>query len=230
MVKVLIVEDDPMVAVINKRFVQQIENAEVFGPVMYEEEVLEVLKNEDIDLIILDVFLPKKNGIDILKSIRNKKYLTDVIMVTAANNVEEIKRAFAYGVVDYLVKPFEFDRFEEAYKKFKKKNDILYKNKGLVQSDIDKMFSENSSKKIQEEILPKGLNKRTLDKIVDFLMYNSEKVWTLREIAYEIKISNVTIKKYMDYLESMDRISVEMTSGNIGRPELKYSINKRKII
>ncbi len=230
MVKVLIVEDDPMVAVINKRFVQQIENAEVFGPVMYEEEVLEVLKNEDIDLIILDVFLPKKNGIDILKSIRNKKYLTDVIMVTAANNVEEIKKAFAYGVVDYLVKPFEFDRFEEAYKKFKKKNDILYKNKGLVQSDIDKMFSENSSKKIQEEILPKGLNKRTLDKIVDFLMYNSEKVWTLREIAYEIKISNVTIKKYMDYLESMDRISVEMTSGNIGRPELKYSINKRKII
>ena len=60
MVKVLIVEDYPMVAVINKRFVQQIENAEVFGPVMYEEEVLEVLKNEDIDLIILDVFLPKK--------------------------------------------------------------------------------------------------------------------------------------------------------------------------
>ena len=230
MVKVLIVEDYPMIAVINKRFVQQIENAEVFGPVMYEEEVLEVLKNEDIDLIILDVFLPKKNGIDILKSIRNKKYLTDVIMVTAANNVEEIKKAFAYGVVDYLVKPFEFDRFEEAYKKFKKKNDILYKNKGLVQSDIDKMFSENSSKKIQEEILPKGLNKRTLDKIVDFLMDNSEKVWTLREIAYEIKISNVTIKKYMDYLESMDRISVEMTSGNIGRPELKYSINKRKII
>ena len=230
MVKVLIVEDDPMVAVINKRFVQQIENAEVFGPVMYEEEVLEVLKNEDIDLIILDVFLPKKNGIDILKSIRNKKYLTDVIMVTAANNVEEIKKAFAYGVVDYLVKPFEFDRFEEAYKKFKKKNDILYKNKGLVQSDIDKMFSENSSKKIQEEILPKGLNKRTLDKIVDFLMYNSEKVWTLREIAYEIKISNVTIKKYMDYLESMDRISVEMTSGNIGRPELKYYKKKRKII
>ena len=230
MVKVLIVEDYPMIAVINKRFVQQIENAEVFGPVMYEEEVLEVLKNEDIDLIILDVFLPKKNGIDILKSIRNKKYLTDVIMVTAANNVEEIKKAFAYGVVDYLVKPFEFDRFEEAYKKFKKKNDILYKNKGLVQSDIDKMFNENSSKKIQEEILPKGLNKRTLDKIVDFLMDNSEKVWTLREIAYEIKISNVTIKKYMDYLESMDRISVEMTSGNIGRPELKYSINKRKII
>ena len=122
MVKVLIVEDYPMIAVINKRFVQQIENAEVFGPVMYEEEVLEVLKNEDIDLIILDVFLPKKNGIDILKSIRNKKYLTEVIMVTAANNVEEIKKAFAYGVVDYLVKPFEFDRFEEAYKKFKKKN------------------------------------------------------------------------------------------------------------
>ena len=49
-------------------------------------------------------------------------------------------------------------------------------------------------------------------------------MWTLREIAYEIKISNVTIKKYMDYLESVDMLYVESTSGNVGRPELKYSL------
>lgn len=228
MEKVLIVEDDPMVALINRRFLEQIGDIEVFGPVMYEDEILEIIKKESIDLIILDVFLPKKNGVDILKSLRNKKIFTDVIMVTAANSAEELKKAFAYGAVDYLIKPFEFERFEEAYKKHKIRKEILYKDNNIDQSQIDIITSLKISHNSIN--LPKGLNKRTLEKIIEFLKENSGKIWTLREIAYEIKISNVTIKKYMDYLESMDRISVEMTSGNIGRPELKYSINKRKII
>lgn len=224
MVKVLIVEDYPMVAVINKRFVQQIENAEVFGPVMYEEEVLEVLKNEDIDLIILDVFLPKKNGIDILKSIRNKKYLTDVIMVTAANNVEEIKKAFAYGVVDYLVKPFEFERFKESINKYKAKKKLLLNDEILTQKDIDTLLINNS---LESQVkLPKCLNEKTLDRVIKFLNENSHEVWTLREIAYEIKISNVTIKKYMDYLDSIGKVDSEMTFGNVGRPEYKYFVKK----
>ena len=58
--KVLIVEDDPMVALINKRYLQQFRQIEIFGPVMYEEEVLSYLEAQKIDLIIMDVFLPKK--------------------------------------------------------------------------------------------------------------------------------------------------------------------------
>lgn len=222
MEKVLIVEDDPMVALINRRFLEQIGDIEVFGPVMYEDEILEIIKKESIDLIILDVFLPKKNGVDILKSLRNKKIFTDVIMVTAANSAEELKKAFAYGAVDYLIKPFEFERFEEAYKKHKIRKEILYKDNNIDQSQIDIITSLKISHNSIN--LPKGLNKRTLEKIIEFLKENSGKIWTLREIAYEIKISNVTIKKYMDYLESVDMLHVESTSGNVGRPELKYSL------
>ena len=222
MEKVLIVEDDPMVALINRRFLEQIGDIEVFGPVMYEDEILEIIKKESIDLIILDVFLPKKNGVDILKSLRNKKIFTDVIMVTAANSAEELKKAFAYGAVDYLIKPFEFERFEEAYKKHKIRKEILYKDNNIDQSQIDIITSLKISHNSIN--LPKGLNKRTLEKIIEFLKENSGKIWTLREIAYEIKISNVTVKKYMDYLESVDMLHVEATSGNVGRPELKYSL------
>lgn len=125
--KILIVEDDPMVALINKRFLENMGFKDILGPVQTEEEIIKVLDKENIDLILLDVYLPKKNGIDILKSLRYKKYLTDVIMITAANSVEEVKRAFAYGVTDYLVKPFEFERFEEAINKYKQKNNLLNK-------------------------------------------------------------------------------------------------------
>ena len=64
------------------------------------------------------------------------------------------------------------------------------------------------------------------DNIIDFLNEKSNEVWTLREIAYEIKISNVTIKKYMDYLESIGKVDLEMNFGNVGRPEYKYFVKK----
>ncbi|MDU7981961.1 MAG: response regulator [Clostridium perfringens] len=218
--KILILEDDPMVALINKRFLENMGFKDILGPVQTEEEIIKVLDKENIDLILLDVYLPKKNGIDILKSLRYKKYLTDVIMITAANSVEEVKRAFAYGVTDYLVKPFEFERFEEAINKYKQKNNLLNKREALSQQDIDVI-----SKSLEEKIeLPKGLNQKTLDRIMEFLKENQGKVWTLREIAYELKISNVTIKKYMDYLEDVKKVNVTLTSGNVGRPEYKYTL------
>ncbi|HFD2030304.1 TPA: response regulator [Clostridium perfringens] len=218
--KILIVEDDPMVALINKRFLENMGFKNILGPVQTEEEIIKVLDKENIDLILLDVYLPKKNGIDILKSLRYKKYLTDVIMITAANSVEEVKRAFAYGVTDYLVKPFEFERFEEAINKYKQKNNLLNKREALSQQEIDVI-----SKSLEEKIeLPKGLNQKTLDRIMEFLKENQGKVWTLREIAYELKISNVTIKKYMDYLEDVKKVNVTLTSGNVGRPEYKYTL------
>lgn len=218
--KILIVEDDPMVALINKRFLENMGFKDILGPLQTEEEIIKVLDKENIDLILLDVYLPKKNGIDILKSLRYKKYLTDVIMITAANSVEEVKRAFAYGVTDYLVKPFEFERFEEAINKYKQKNNLLNKREALSQQDID-IISKSLEEKIE---LPKGLNQKTLDRIMEFLKENQGKVWTLREIAYELKISNVTIKKYMDYLEDVKKVNVTLTSGNVGRPEYKYTL------
>ena len=224
MINVLIVEDDPMVAFINKRYLEQIGGINVFGPVMYEKDIINILESEKIDLILLDVFLPQKSGIDILKSLRNKSFFTDIIMITAANSSLEVKKAFAYGVVDYLVKPFEFKRLKEAVDKFKLKNNMMQKDNLLTQKEIDKLLINDNLD--GETTLPKGLNKKTLDKILSFLNYNSNKVWTLREIAYEIKISNVTVKKYMDYLEKIDKIKSEMTFGNVGRPEHKYTINK----
>ena len=224
MINVLIVEDDPMVAFINKRYLEQIGGINVFGPVMYEKDIINILESEKIDLILLDVFLPQKSGIDILKSLRNKSIFTDIIMITAANSSLEVKKAFAYGVVDYLVKPFEFKRLKEAVDKFKLKNNMMQKDNLLTQKEIDKLLINDNLD--GETTLPKGLNKKTLDKILSFLNDNSNKVWTLREIAYEIKISNVTVKKSMDYLEKIDKIKSEMTFGNVGRPEHKYTINK----
>ena len=162
---VLIVEDDPMVALINKRYLEQITGVKTFGPVMYEKEIISSLEENKIDLILMDVFLPEKSGIDILKVIREKNIFTDVIMITAANSSDEIKKAFAYGVVDYLVKPFEFERFKESINKYKIKNNLLLNDEILTQNDIDNLIMNNS---LGNQVkLPKGLNEKTLNRVIN---------------------------------------------------------------
>ena len=141
MITVLIVEDDPMVGFINKQYLNNIGDINVLGPVYEEDEIISLLEREKIDLILLDVFLPKKNGIELLKEIRSRKFFVDVIIISAANNAEDLKEAFAYGVIDYLIKPFQFERFEEAIGKFKIRQKLFSKDISLNQNDVDKIYS-----------------------------------------------------------------------------------------
>ena len=70
MINVLIVEDDPMVALINKKYLEEIGEIKTFGPLITKNEIFDIIEKENIDLIIMDVFLPKENGLDILKALR----------------------------------------------------------------------------------------------------------------------------------------------------------------
>ncbi|WP_251861752.1 response regulator [Clostridium sp. Marseille-Q2269] len=223
MKNVLIVEDDPMVALINKSYVNLIKGLNYLGCVTEEEKIIDVLDKEHVDLIILDVYLPKKSGLDILKSLRAKGYIVDIIMVTAANSRNEIKTAFAYGAIDYLVKPFEFDRFSEAIKKYMSIEEVLAKSDEFKQKEIDNISCLENQEKLH---LPKGLQKRTLEKIAKVLEGKECKTWTIREISCETDISNVTVKKYMDYLENINRVKVTPVYGNVGRPEYNYIYKK----
>ena len=71
--------------------------------------------------------------------------------------------------------------------------------------------------------MPKGINKTTLNKIYEVIGKNNKAYWTIRQISKETGVSNVTIKKYIDYLESIDKVIVNIDYGNVGRPEFKYT-------
>lgn len=216
--RVLIVEDDPMVAMINRSYVEMVEGFQVIATAVNQKEVLLILEKERIDLIILDVYLPEGDGLTILRNIREKGYLVDIIMVTAANSTEDIKKAMAFGVVDYLVKPFEASRFKEAINKYIMKNEI-FKDDSVSQRRLDSYYKDIPG---EREDLPKGLHEKTLERVIDLISMEAGRVWTIREISKELSISNVTIKKYMDYLEEVRRVRVTTTHGNIGRPEYNY--------
>ncbi|MHA5068050.1 response regulator [Cetobacterium somerae] len=217
MYKVLIVEDDPMVASINSIFLEKYSNLEVINIAKNEEEVFEILEKNCIDLILCDVYLGKSNGIEILKKIRSKGILTDIIFITALNESNKIKEAVAFGAIDFLIKPYNQARLDAAIGKFLKKNELLIKTT-MDQEECDEYFSSDSN---QTEF-PKGINEKTLEKIELFLSENRKKWWNANKLSEQLNISTVTLNKYLKYLVSINKLTVNTSYGEVGRPENFY--------
>lgn len=218
MKKVIVIEDDPMVAMINTEYLSQIENIEVVGQGTNKNETFNLLAKKEVDLILLDIYLGNENGIDILQEIRSRGYTTDVIMITSANGNEEIKKALALGCVDYLIKPFDFERFVIAVEKVFQRDELL-KNEKIDQHTIDNLSIPENMLPLE---LPKGLNENTLKKIITVIKTINKNEFGIKDICGGIKLSNVTVKKYLDYLESIKYIRAFSVYGNIGRPLYMY--------
>jgi heavy metal response regulator len=104
--KILVVEDEKKVASFIKRGLEE-EKYEVVT-IHDGEEGLNTASEKSFDLIILDVMLPKMDGVSIMKELRARKVLTPVLMLTAKNEVEDIVAGLDSGSDDYLTKPFAF--------------------------------------------------------------------------------------------------------------------------
>ncbi|MDZ7543982.1 response regulator, partial [Clostridium perfringens] len=108
-----------MVKEINTKFLEKLEEFEVVGEASNIKEAKEKIDKSKVDLILLDVFLPDGKGLDLLKWIRLKEINIDTILITADKCKASVDEAFKYGAVDYLIKPFKFERFKEALSNYK---------------------------------------------------------------------------------------------------------------
>ena len=222
MYKVLIVEDDPMVAMINEQYIGRNKNFQVIGKCRDGKSALDFLEKNEADLLIMDVYMPQMDGFETLRQIRSKKLSVEAIMVTAANDRESLEEALHLGIVDYLVKPFTFDRFQMALEKFIAQNNAMKEIGTLNQRSID-FIVENARKK-SEDVHPKGIQDKTLRLIVDHMIENSNKWLTGDEIAEIVGLTGVTVRRYMNYLAELGKVIGEMNYETGGRPCMIYKI------
>lgn len=220
MYKVLIVEDDPMVAMINEQYIKRNKNFEIVGTCKDGSSALEFLETNQADLLILDVYMPHMNGFETLRQIRNNQITVDAIMVTAANDRESLEEALHLGVVDYLVKPFTFDRFQIALEKYIAQTNALKNIDTLNQTNIDHII-DNSRKKY-EDVFPKGIQEKTVQLIMEYLKSNRECWFTGDEIAEKVGLTSVTVRRYMNYLAEVGSVMSEMNYETGGRPCMRY--------
>lgn len=114
--RILIVDDEKEIRGSLKEFLKE----DGFGSVDTAnngEEAIEKFNREIYDIVIVDIFMPKKHGIDVLKHVKSISPGTNVIIVTARGGQKTVKEAFRLGAFDYIEKPFKYDLFSTIIKK-----------------------------------------------------------------------------------------------------------------
>lgn len=164
MIKVLIVEDDPMVSEMNKFYLQQVEGFRADGWASSAEEVLGMLEKQAYDLILLDIYMKESNGLELLSEIRRRGVKIDVIVISAASDKESIQEALQNGAVDYLIKPFEFSRLRAALNGYREQNKLFRSQERLNQSELDRLSRFKQERTTSHE-LAKGFTRQTLQTI-----------------------------------------------------------------
>ena len=111
-VKCLIVDDEPMARDVIRRYIENIPALTVAGEFGNAIDAMMFMQDNTIDIIFLDIRMPRLNGTDFVRSLRN---VPKIIFTTA--HKEYAHEGFELEVVDYLLKPIRFDRFLKAVNK-----------------------------------------------------------------------------------------------------------------
>lgn len=147
----IIIEDEPIAAEILVDYVRDIPFLNLIGVYHDAISALEYLNNNTVDLIFLDIHLPKLKGLDFLKSLRDAP---EVIITTAYE--EYALKSYEFKVLDYLLKPIEFSRFLQAVNKLQEKTKFV--------------SSKNQSATV-EEVMHVNVNKKLVKIILDEILY-----------------------------------------------------------
>jgi DNA-binding LytR/AlgR family response regulator len=132
----LIVDDEELARNLVENYANRLTNLNVIGKCGSPLEAIQILQEQDVDLVFLDIQMPELTGIEFLNTLSHKPM---VIFTTAYK--EYALHGFDLDVVDYLLKPFRFERFIQAVNKASK---ILSKNN-------DQLITDSSSKTVLTE-------------------------------------------------------------------------------
>lgn len=228
-VRVLVVDDDFAVAAVHRGYVESIPGLEVVGEAHRGAEAVQAAAALVPDLVLLDIYLPDMSGIDVLRRLRAlDQPQPDVIMITAAREVQTVHQAMTGGVVDYLVKPFSLAVFRErleAYRTHRAEVVGRVAEEGLQQSDVDRLFSTRhraSEGSPASRPLPKGLSSRTLELVARALRNSPGEDLSAGEVAERCGLARVSARRYLEHLERSGLAAVRPRYGAAGRPENGY--------
>lgn len=218
MIRVLIVDDDFMVARIHTGFVERTEGFEVAGVARTGEEALELVASLDPDLLLLDVHLPDISGLDVLARLRRDGRQVAVVIVTAERGADAVRAALHGGAMQYLVKPFEYDDLAARLRGVA--TSLAGLTSAVDQAAIDQVFGTGRSGSAPAAALPKGFSPETAELVLAALRERDEISATATADA--LGLSRVTARRYLEHFVDTGQAEVRLQYGATGRPERRY--------
>ena len=219
MIRVLVVDDDFMVARIHTGFVQRVAGFEVVGSRHTGRDALAAVAELAPDLVLLDLYLPDLFGLDVLAQLRADGEDCDVMVISAAKEVDAVRRASHQGVVDYLLKPFGFDDLRDRLERYAARRELLRAAELEGQHDIDRLLGRRASTATQP--LPKGMSVETAQ-VVERVLRDTAGTLSASECAELAGLSRVSARRYLEHFATTGQAEVRLRYGTTGRPERRY--------
>jgi len=221
-IQIVIIEDDEKIAEIQRIFTEKISGFIVTGianSIQEGEDMLQVLRP---DLVLLDIFFPDGNGIELLWKIRKEYKETDIVLITAAKERDIFQEALRGGVFDYILKPLNFTRFQNMLNRYLEHRKKMQKIVTIKQSDVDIFLHQEKKDVGRKDDLPKGIDPITLQKITQIIESISEEGINAEQAGEKIGVSRTTSRRYLEYLVANGVIRADLFYGTLGRPERRY--------
>ena len=226
MLNVLIVDDDAMVADLNQMYVNRVEGFRCCGIASTLAQAVEVISDpaRPLDLILLDVYMQLESGLDLLPVVRASGRDIAVIMISSASDAATIQTSLHYGVADYLIKPFQFPRFEEALSGWRAKKEMMDSRRHYDQTEVDKLLHSSTAEFLDHKRLPKGLTPQTLRTLCLWIDANPGIEFSTDDLANAVNISRVSCRKYLIWLAQINILFTSIHYGVTGRPVYRYRL------
>lgn len=223
-IRVLIVEDDPMVMRLNLDYLNRLAGLTLVAQCDDVPGALAVLDEQPVDLLLLDVYLRERSGLEILRRLRRQGRDLDVILITAASEAETVREARRLGVRDFLVKPFEFERFREAVEACVAGRHALARLPArAAQQDLDRLFQPAVTEPPRrQDGLPKGLTAPTLAQVAAAVCTFGDDAFATEALVPLTGMSRVSLRKYLKYLAEQGILEESFHYGQVGRPSFSY--------
>ncbi|AJY48862.1 MULTISPECIES: response regulator [Halomonadaceae] len=231
---ILVVEDDFRIADIHRAFIEKSEGFYVVGMARNGSEAKALMAEHaaNIQLILLDAYLPDVEGLELLWAIRRDYVHVDIVMVTAAREVETISEALRGGVFDYLIKPIEAARMTQMLTRFRREREALANRAEMNQDELDSVLARlkpgeplRAKSQSLSQALPKGIDRLTLRRVIDALADAPDSL-TAMQMARIMGASRSTARRYLEFLVAEQAVSAELGYGDVGRPERRYRLLK----
>jgi response regulator of citrate/malate metabolism len=217
---VLVVEDEPIAAEAHTAYVERVPGFTVAATVGTSQAAMQALQERQVDVVLLDMNLPDRHGLEVIRAMRAGGHQADVIAVTSARDLEVVRAAVSLGVVQYVLKPFVFATLRErllAYRAYREQ--VQGTEQVGTQAEVDEVIGGLRS--AADARLPKGMGEELLSRVSRALR-EADRGLSASELGEAVGVSRVTARRYAEFL-CEGRLAVRRSRyAGAGRPEVEY--------